>query len=66
MAGADRWSERKWLDLESQLGLSPPESVPDVQQPATVQERPTPPHAVAGDIGNRPVRRGRRVTCWSG
>ena len=58
IAGADRWTEDKWRDLESQIGPAPDEFVEDVVQP--VSEAPE-PERPAGNVRRAPSRRGRRV-----
>ena len=53
VAGADRWSEARWRDLEAQV--APPNaetSDPNIDEPA--------PQPIAGRLRN-PTRRGRRV-----
>ena len=55
IAGADRWTEAMWRDLEQQVGVSdeaPPDQAVDPLIPAD---------AVAGVLRRRPERRGRRV-----
>ncbi|MDX9859314.1 MAG: phage terminase large subunit family protein [Rhodospirillales bacterium] len=47
--GADRWSEAKWKDLETQVGIA------DIPADATPQDLP------AAGVVRHPVRRGRRV-----
>lgn len=58
IAGADRWTEDKWRDLENQIGPAPDEVVEDVVQP--VSELPAPDRP-AGNVRRPPPRRGRRV-----
>lgn len=53
IAGADRWTEAKWRDLESQLGVAS-ETEQDLQA-----ERPT--AVLAGVVRPQAARRGRRV-----
>ena len=56
LAGADRWPESQWRNLEEQLGLDPAEPPPP---PAT--EQPAPSAPAAGDIRVRRVIARRRV-----
>jgi phage terminase large subunit GpA-like protein len=64
IAGADRWTEDKWRDLESQIGPAPDDSaqddaaVEDVVQPVSAAPAPERP---AGNVRRPPPRRGRRV-----
>jgi phage terminase large subunit GpA-like protein len=55
IAGADRWTEATWRDLEQQVGLSP----------SAEDEVTTEPHAVsssiAGMLRHRPKQRSRRI-----
>ena len=54
IAGADRWSEAKWRDLEQQVGLADETDDYQVEAEATAD-------IVAGVIRRQPERRGRRV-----
>lgn len=58
IAGADRWTEDKWRDLENQIGPAPDEVVEDVVQPVSDAPEPERP---AGNVRRPPPRRGRRV-----
>ncbi len=62
IAGADRWGERRWRELEAQLGIgSDKTSYPLRARDADTREADeTSPPAIAGQIAPRP-RRGRRV-----
>jgi phage terminase large subunit GpA-like protein len=53
IAGADRWTEAMWRDLEIQVG---PADVIESEQPVDLQR-----DDVAGVIRRRAERRGRRV-----
>jgi phage terminase large subunit GpA-like protein len=55
IAGADRWTEAMWRELEQQVGA--PETFQDKQaaEPCTV------PVGIAGILRRQPERRGRRV-----
>jgi len=53
IAGADRWTEAMWRDLEQQIGAQ----AGDDQEPAA----DAPPETVAGVVRRAPPRRGRRV-----
>jgi len=55
IAGADRWTEAMWRDLESQVGL--PDEVENDQSPDPQSAN----DSVAGLIRRRPERRARRV-----
>ena len=55
IAGADRWTEAMWRDLEAQIG---PAQEIEREQPADPQFDSG---SVASVIRRRPVRRGRRV-----
>lgn len=55
IAGADRWTEAMWRDLEEQVGLSGETADDQSADPETPAEN------VAGVIRRRPERRGRRV-----
>jgi phage terminase large subunit GpA-like protein len=55
IAGADRWTEAMWRDLESQVGL--PEEVENDQSP----DPQSVADSIAGVIRRRPERRARRV-----
>jgi phage terminase large subunit GpA-like protein len=60
LAGADRWAEARWRNLEEQLGLDAPPPAP----PAPVAPAPEPEPKPAGQLLQRPVmpqRRARRV-----
>jgi phage terminase large subunit GpA-like protein len=71
LAGADRWSEAKWRDLEGQVGLEPPttarvEAPPPTLLRAMVTEQPVDqtapePAATGGDIRRRVISRRNRV-----
>lgn len=56
IAGADRWTEAKWRDLERQLGI---EATDQAQRDERVEVTPAAP--VAGNVRRAPERRGRRV-----
>ncbi|PKP79219.1 MAG: terminase [Alphaproteobacteria bacterium HGW-Alphaproteobacteria-3] len=59
IAGADRWGEEKWRDLERQVGSFDPR---DTAAPETADSHPgTPEIASAGLVRRAPARRGRRV-----
>jgi phage terminase large subunit GpA-like protein len=59
IAGADRWGEQKWRDLERQVGSLDPR---DTAAPETTASDPgTPEIASAGLVRRAPARRGRRV-----
>ncbi|MBZ0138768.1 MAG: phage terminase large subunit family protein, partial [Pseudorhodoplanes sp.] len=53
IAGADRWTEAMWRDLESQVGIE--------GKPTDSAEPDMPAESVAGVIQRRPARRGRRI-----
>ena len=55
IAGADRWTEAMWRDLEQQVGIS------DQARPDQAVDPLSPAEAVAGLIRRPPDRRGRRV-----
>jgi len=55
IAGADRWTEAKWRDLERQLGIDNEDVKREQQDDLAV------PTAVAGNVRRAPERRGRRV-----
>ncbi|HRQ83262.1 MAG TPA: phage terminase large subunit family protein, partial [Azospirillaceae bacterium] len=55
IAGADRWTEDKWRDLENQIGPAPDEGEVIENEPDIPPERP------AGNVRRPPPRRGRRV-----
>jgi phage terminase large subunit GpA-like protein len=55
IAGADRWTEAMWRDLEQQVGISADASSDQAIEPEAVGE------TVAGVIRRRPERRARRV-----
>lgn len=57
LAGADRWPESQWRDLEAQLGVEPPPPPPLTSPPA----EPVSPAAVAGDIRIRRMIRRRMM-----
>lgn len=52
LAGADRWSERRWRDLEAQLGLDPPPP----PAPPTIDAEP---HDASGETTTAPPAAGR-------
>jgi phage terminase large subunit GpA-like protein len=54
IAGADRWTEAKWRDLERQLGVEANREKREVER---AEARPP----VAGNVRRAPERRGRRV-----
>ena len=56
IAGADRWTEATWSDLEKQVGIS---EVTGGEQRA---DPDTPSDNIAGPIRRRPRRYGRRVS----
>jgi len=56
IAGADRWTEAKWRDLEQQLGVEAKGQEREYEQ---AEARPAAP--VAGNLRRAPERRGRRV-----
>jgi phage terminase large subunit GpA-like protein len=60
IAGADRWSEEKWRDLERQVaagaGLGEEAATDGV-----ASEKELPPAPVAGVVRRSPTHRGRRV-----
>ena len=59
IAGADRWGEEKWRDLERQVGSFDPR---DTAAPETADSHPgTPEIASAGLVRRAPAWRGRRV-----
>jgi len=59
IAGADRWGEEKWRDLERQIGSLDPR---DTAAPETTASDPgAPATASAGLVRRAPARRGRRV-----
>jgi phage terminase large subunit GpA-like protein len=43
IAGIDRWSERKWQELEKQLGIEPPAIAPKVEHASLGQNLPADP-----------------------
>ncbi len=53
IAGADRWTEPMWRDLEQQVGVA--------EEVESAQPSEAPAEPVAGVIRRRPERRGRRV-----
>jgi phage terminase large subunit GpA-like protein len=53
IAGADRWTEAMWRDLEQQVGL--------LEEAESDQPSEALSETVAGVIRRRPERRGRRV-----
>jgi phage terminase large subunit GpA-like protein len=55
IAGADRWTEAMWRDLEQQVGLPAPEEDELATDPDAM------PISVAGVLRRRPERRSRRV-----
>ena len=55
IAGADRWTEAKWRDLERQLGIDNEDVKREQQDDLAV------PTAVAGNVRRAPERPGRRV-----
>jgi phage terminase large subunit GpA-like protein len=55
IAGADRWTEAMWRDLEQQVGISADANSDQAIEPEAVGE------TVAGVIRRRPERRARRV-----
>lgn len=55
IAGADRWTDGKWRDLERQLGIDNDDVKREQQNDLAV------PMAVAGNVRRAPERRGRRV-----
>ncbi len=60
IAGADRWGEEKWRDLERQVGTADvPEAAPDVAIPAS--DAGASGTASAGIVRRAPARRGRRI-----
>jgi phage terminase large subunit GpA-like protein len=72
LAGADRWSNLKWRDLEIQLGLEEPATarveapIVAVQRPMVTEQPIAAPQAVepadlGGDIRRRVIRRRSRV-----
>jgi phage terminase large subunit GpA-like protein len=64
IAGADRWSEDKWHDLEKQVGPARPdqnESVEEADARSESSGERHSPEAVAGLIRRPPTRQGRRV-----
>ena len=59
IAGADRWGEEKWRDLERQVGSLDPSNT---AAPETTASDPGAPEiASAGLVRRAPARRGRRV-----
>jgi phage terminase large subunit GpA-like protein len=73
LAGADRWSEARWRNLDEQLGLDPPPAPPPPPPPAEPAPakagEPAPPPPIAGDIraARRPTAAPRRrIAYWSG
>ncbi len=61
IAGADRWSERKWRDLEAQVGAETKEAaVVETPLPPAITSPPIAPAPTAGRI-RRARRRGWRV-----
>ena len=56
IAGADRWSEATWRDLEQQLGASAPDAEPTPDAPPQSAPEPT-----AGFVRRRRRAHGRRV-----
>ncbi|MGE0768051.1 MAG: phage terminase large subunit family protein [Hyphomicrobiaceae bacterium] len=59
IAGADRWGEQKWRDLERQVGSLDPSNT--VGPETTASDPGTPEIASAGLVRRAPARRGRRV-----
>ena len=58
IAGADRWSDARWAELEKQLGAASPADEGEPCEP--VGESPTSAPPLAGRL-QRPPRRGHRV-----
>ena len=59
IAGADRWGEEKWRDLERQVGSLDPRDT--AASETTASDPGTPEIASAGLVRRAPARRGRRV-----
>jgi phage terminase large subunit GpA-like protein len=55
IAGADRWPDARWRDLEQQVGLCPSADDEVTTEPDAV------PTSIAGVLRRRPERRNRRV-----
>jgi len=53
IAGADRWSDEKWRDLEDQVGPPPAAIAPLVEVPVA-----------AGRLVRGPTQSGRRQSTW--